>query len=193
MVEVGFLCPRLNVHLDTTVLEELKVMFNTSVLVDTNVQREALTLYLVKLDIIKMRQGNQPAEFVHLDFIAMIPMAQSSHMERIFALKVITAPVGQGMLKSLSALQGHSTTELEWMRRLTAWHVLDVLFVMNGVLSGRIGCVVLDTSAVKVPTQQRLILGTRQTSALKDTIVLKVLSLLRRGQKSSNISRKTLC
>lgn len=178
MVEVGSLCPRHNVHPDTTALEELKMKVNMSVLVDTNVQGAVLTLYLVMLEIIKTTQENQPAEFVRLDFIAMIPLAQLSHTDRIFALKVIIAPVEQGMPKSSSALQGPSTTELVWMRGQIAYHVLGVMFVMNGVLSGQTGCVALDISAGKVPTLQRQILGTRQTSALKDTIVLKVGNLI---------------
>lgn len=78
------------------------------------------------------------------------------------------------MLLNSSVLQEPSTTELVWKRGQIVYLALVAMSVMSGDLSDQIGFVVLDISAEKVPTVQLLTLETKQTSALKDIIALKV-------------------
>ena len=134
VVEVGSLCPQQSVHKGIIVLEGQKMTISMSALVDTNVQQEVQTLYPAMPDITKMRQYKQPAESVHADSTAMIPMDQLSPTDSTFALRVTIVPVEQGMLRSSSVLQEHLTTELEWNSSQIACLVLVVMPVMSGVL-----------------------------------------------------------
>lgn len=100
-------------------------------------------------------------------------------MDSTSVLKAIIVLVEHGMQRSSSALQARSTTELVWMRRQTACHVLVASSVMSGGLADRTGCVVLDISVVRVQTQQLLNLETRLTSVRLDPTAPKVCNLVR--------------